>query len=756
MRARRRMSERAAVARPRGSCWGAGIALLAGLWVGTAPAATAPTWPLNDTGIDWCADGTRGRLACPVAGWPGQDAQDGRDATQDNDADGHAGFAFTKLDANGGALAASASAWSCVRDNVTGLIWEVKTDDGGPRDQDWTYSWYNPDPTTNGGSVGTPDGTNTCYDPARCDTAKFAADVNQAGLCGASDWRLPTREELRSIVDYSRYPAIDMDWFPNTPITKYWCSSPYADGTGYAWFVHFSTGYDERFYKPNDLRVRLVRGGQALPSDDHGNAPGTATPIGVDSRTSGRINYLGDNDYFSLRVGTAGTLTLSTTGSTDTYGYLLNAQGGELARNDDASATNRNFRIRRSVPAGTYFVRARHALAGGTGAYTLVAEFTAANGKAQRAVLLLHGMNPAPDTWNTLVSQRWSGQCEDIYAGLVTPIPARAQDSLGAVCYRLRFGRYDKTGSTGLENRRCPATATEGCKGDFTAIYSVGQEDLGVEVFSAVRAILWRLGADTQVVVLGHSRGGLVARTFLQRSATSAERKAIVGLVTTGTPHRGSPLGRIYAYLQTYCLDGSGKRIHSGNPAGKPQAVWSACGDDWEAVDDLELRVPDANLYVGKPTVAFLAPGSSQIQALNAPGSLANLPSGLSVVQLRYAGQYLGHLGVKAYVLGYSVWPRSGGQYWDQFSIRSRDYALCGKVTIPGSCVSTEDTPAFNGDGIVPRDWQSIPGLGDVPGLAAKVLMTVTRPNYYGIYHKDETKQVVNMAKAFGYVEAWK
>ena len=87
-----------------------------------------------------------------------------------------------------------------VRDNVTGLIWEVKQDKNGvqnydnPHDADNTYTWYDPDPATNGGDAGTPgEGT---------DTDDFINALNNAGFGGYSDWRMPGREELRSICDY--------------------------------------------------------------------------------------------------------------------------------------------------------------------------------------------------------------------------------------------------------------------------------------------------------------------------------------------------------------------------------------------------------------------------------------------------------------------------------------------------------------------------------------------------------------------------
>jgi hypothetical protein len=167
--------------------------------------------PINDTGIDWWADGSTNTLPSEPADYPGQDGSHGRDATHVDDDDGHAGFSFTKLDASGNALPATATVWSCVRDDVTKLVWEAKTYDGGLRDGVATYSWYNPDPASNGGASGYRNG-GFCTGGIDCDTLGFTQAVNQAGLCGANDWRLPTVEELQSIVDFSRTgPAIDTE-----------------------------------------------------------------------------------------------------------------------------------------------------------------------------------------------------------------------------------------------------------------------------------------------------------------------------------------------------------------------------------------------------------------------------------------------------------------------------------------------------------------------------------------------------------------
>src|SRR5439155_247663 len=99
-----------------------------------------------------------------------------------------------------------------------------------------------------------------------------------------------------------------------------------------------------------------------------------ATSVGTTSTTSGRINFAGDNDYFRVQVGSAGHLTVYTTGSTDTYGYLLDSNGNTLASNDDT--TGLNFQIDRDVSPGTYYVRVRHYSSTGTGDYVLEVRFT--------------------------------------------------------------------------------------------------------------------------------------------------------------------------------------------------------------------------------------------------------------------------------------------------------------------------------------------------------------------------------------------
>lgn len=201
---------------------------------------------LNDTGITTCGNDSSNTVGCPQA-YPGQDGEMGRDVTDSSAADGRVGFSFTKLGATGSPLLANASAWSCVRDEVTGLVWEIKLDDAGQlRHRDHTFAWYNPDMATNGGSTG-PQTGGSCTGGPNCNTTAYVQAVNAARLCGFNDWRLPSTEELLSIRDYAGVPpAIDTTYFPDIQIATnrltYWASEPYASGPTSARVVAYSTG----------------------------------------------------------------------------------------------------------------------------------------------------------------------------------------------------------------------------------------------------------------------------------------------------------------------------------------------------------------------------------------------------------------------------------------------------------------------------------------------------------------------------------
>jgi trimeric autotransporter adhesin len=123
--------------------------------VTVSPPAAVATGKLNDTGITagQCYQaGSDVLLSCTSAAAtglnPAQDGMQGRDvvAATNSAADGKLGFSFTKIGASGETLPASATAWSCVKDNVTGMMWEVKTADGGLRD--WTKRYTHYDSTT--------------------------------------------------------------------------------------------------------------------------------------------------------------------------------------------------------------------------------------------------------------------------------------------------------------------------------------------------------------------------------------------------------------------------------------------------------------------------------------------------------------------------------------------------------------------------------------------------------------------------------
>ena len=147
-------------------------------------------------------------------------------------------------------------------------------------------------------------------------------------------------------------------------------------------------------------------GGDGGGHDDHANTPAQATLLPLTpartAQTSGRIDPAPDVDYFTLLVPHAGTLVVTTTGSTDTVGRVW--QGGEELTVADGGGERQNFRLSVPVVAGRVVI----AVAGNgrqTGAYTL-----------QTTLIVGYLENPGPDSFQSGlgVLSGWVCEAEEV------------------------------------------------------------------------------------------------------------------------------------------------------------------------------------------------------------------------------------------------------------------------------------------------------------------------------------------------------
>ncbi len=164
---------------------------------------------------------------------------------------------YTKLGMNGAELPDNAAfvddggPWVMIRDNVTGLIWEIKT----KVNQNDTYNWQDAQDV-------------------------FITGLNESNFGGFSDWRMADVKELYSLIDRFDYLGrfIDKKWFPNTEMTSYWSSTPNVYKNNCVWVVDFSDSCDNPKNKTDSNHIRAVRGGQFRILDNFiVNGDGTVT-----------------------------------------------------------------------------------------------------------------------------------------------------------------------------------------------------------------------------------------------------------------------------------------------------------------------------------------------------------------------------------------------------------------------------------------------------------------------------------------------
>ena len=223
------------------------------------PQTHSYSWPIPHSGQTKCYD-NENEIPCPKPGEPFY-GQSGNYIINPR--------SYSKLDEYGNVLPDDAEDWLMVRDNVTGLIWEVKQakddieDYNNPHDPDNKYTWYDSNPETNYGYTGTyNDGKNT---------EMYIKQINESQFGGYMDWRLPSLKELASLADLGKYnPAIHENYFGTNFeywVAFYWSSTSYTKNTGNACSVDFYYGFGGNTHKSKSFLVRAVRGGQSWSFD---------------------------------------------------------------------------------------------------------------------------------------------------------------------------------------------------------------------------------------------------------------------------------------------------------------------------------------------------------------------------------------------------------------------------------------------------------------------------------------------------------
>jgi len=221
-----------------------------------------------------------------------------------------------------------------VTDNLTGLIWKKDFTATGPQicGNGTFMSWQ--------------------------DALTYVACLNSGtGYLGFKDWRVPNRNELRSLIKSNLADSsawLNTEGFAHLQQGLYWSSTSYENGTRSAWVVNLGNGSMYPNGKANSCNLLPVRGGgggaAVPPATGTTLAPGVASP-----------QLVGNSNITFTAIGAGGS------GSYE-YKFWLKANGlWNMVR--DFSGTNTWTLNTNGMSAGIYDVLVYVRSSGSTAAY---------------------------------------------------------------------------------------------------------------------------------------------------------------------------------------------------------------------------------------------------------------------------------------------------------------------------------------------------------------------------------------------------
>jgi uncharacterized repeat protein (TIGR02543 family) len=161
--------------------------------------------------------------------------------------------------------------------------------------------------------------------------------LNGSNYLGHSDWRLPNRKELRSLVDYSQYsPPLPAGNPFNHPVADFWTSSRDTVHSNNFWYIEMAAGNEQYTLNNSAYMAWPVRGDSSAPSPRNtltinkaGDGAGTVTsdPAGISCGSSSNTAQA------SFYAGATVTLTAAPSSGSVFNGWAGGATGSTSAIN---------------------------------------------------------------------------------------------------------------------------------------------------------------------------------------------------------------------------------------------------------------------------------------------------------------------------------------------------------------------------------------------------------------------------------------